>query len=187
MNRMVKFCSTIFTAVIFFLISAITLHIHAQDCCYPNADNSTCGGGVNICRQIPGSSCADNVPGVPDAGMTWWCTPPGSTADPTYKIPDYRDIPGVNFLFPSYELGTPVVGTVISKFVLYAFAIAGLLLLFYLIYGVFTLLSGYGNPQYVTAGSSIITRALIGFAIIFTSYWITQILELVLGINILGS
>ena len=56
-----------------------------------------------------------------------------------------------------------------------------------LISGGFTMLTAVGNPEAADAGKQRISAALLGFLLLFISYWIIQILEIVLGINILGS
>ncbi len=43
-----------------------------------------------------------------------------------------------------------------------------------------------GNEEGVREGKAKITNAIIGFVIIFVSYWIVQILEIILGVNLLS-
>ena len=65
--------------------------------------------------------------------------------------------------------------------------IAGVILLLMLILGGFQMLTSAANPDQAEAGKKRITTALAGFLIIFVSYWLIQILEILLGINILGT
>ncbi len=67
--------------------------------------------------------------------------------------------------------------------IMFFFFISGLALLIYLLFGGFTLLTSGGNPDKVEAGKKTITNAVIGFIIIFTAYWIVQIVGLVLGLE----
>jgi hypothetical protein len=53
-----------------------------------------------------------------------------------------------------------------------------------LLAGGFTMLSSASNPEAADKGKQQITTALIGFIIIFAAYWIVQIVEIVLGVNI---
>ncbi|MFC1727101.1 hypothetical protein ACFL0Y_01130 [Patescibacteria group bacterium] len=67
----------------------------------------------------------------------------------------------------------------------YVFILAGFALLIYLIIGGFELLTSGGNPESINRGKGRITHAIIGFIIIFTSYWVIQLLEVILGVSIL--
>lgn len=81
--------------------------------------------------------------------------------------------------------GSSVVGPIISAFLPYFLIIAGLILLFMLISGGFQLLTAGNSPESAEKGKKRITAAIAGFFIIFSSYWITQIVEVVFGVNIL--
>ena len=49
------------------------------------------------------------------------------------------------------------------------------------------MISGAGkSPQEVARGKEIILAAILGFIIIFVSYWIVRIIERSFGVNILG-
>ena len=63
------------------------------------------------------------------------------------------------------------------------FFIAGALLLIYLIWGGMELMLSRGSPDSIAGGKKRITNALIGMAIVFTAYWIVQIIALVLGLT----
>ena len=76
---------------------------------------------------------------------------------------------------------------IISTFLPYILSFAGVILLFMLISGGFTMLTAVSNPEVADAGKQRISAALLGFILLFISYWIIQILEIILGINILGS
>jgi len=91
--------------------------------------------------------------------------------------------------FPPGSLpATPnlTLGAIISQAFNYLFVIAGLLLLFNLIMGGFHLMVGATDPKAKESASKAITNSFIGFIILFAAYWIIQILELVLGISVLG-
>lgn len=77
------------------------------------------------------------------------------------------------------------IGSIVSSLVNYLFPLAGLLLLLYLIFGGFSLMTSGGDPKAVQAAKSKITNALIGFIIVFASYWIVQILGTILGIEVI--
>jgi len=63
------------------------------------------------------------------------------------------------------------------------FPIAGIVLLAYLIWGGFDYLTSMGDPKKAEAGRTKITNAIIGFFIIFTAYWIVQLVAFVLGLR----
>lgn len=66
------------------------------------------------------------------------------------------------------------------------YIISGILLLIYLVFGGIMIVSSAGNPDGSSKGKQIITNAIMGFVIIFTSYWIIQIIEIITGIQILN-
>jgi len=76
------------------------------------------------------------------------------------------------------------IGEIISALLPYIFTIAGLALFVFLIIGGFGLLTSGGNPEKVKSAQGKITSAIIGFVIIFVSYWLVRILEIVFGIDI---
>ncbi len=78
------------------------------------------------------------------------------------------------------------IGPVISELLPYVFVLAGLLLGIFLIAGGLELLTSAGDPEGVKKGQGKVTSAIVGFIIVFLSYWIVQLLEKILGINILA-
>lgn len=95
---------------------------------------------------------------------------------------NYHDIEsGIGLKFSGQSLGT-VISEIVTK---YLFTIAGVLLLLYLIFSGFQYLTSAGDPKKAQEAQSKITQALIGFAIIFASYWIVQIIANLLGLGII--
>ncbi len=81
------------------------------------------------------------------------------------------------------DLSTP--GGIISRLLDFAFPLAGLILFVMLVWGGFEMVYGANNTsKAIEAGRNRITTSLIGFILLFASYWIMQILEVVLGIKI---
>lgn len=78
-------------------------------------------------------------------------------------------------------------GFLISSLLPYLFAAAGILLLLYLIYGGLSLMLSRGDPKAVQSARDKITGALIGFIIVFISYWLVQIVGRILGIEAIQS
>lgn len=77
-------------------------------------------------------------------------------------------------------------GDIISNVLPNIYILAGIILFFLLIGGglMFTISAGQENPEGAGQGKKAITAALIGFLIIFASYWIIQIIEYVTGVGI---
>lgn len=67
-----------------------------------------------------------------------------------------------------------------------AIVLGGFALLIMLVWGGFTMLSNPTNPQAQESGRNRITYAVIGFFLLFASFWIAQIIELIFGVSIVG-
>ena len=66
----------------------------------------------------------------------------------------------------------------------YLFSIAGLILFAYLVWGGFDYLTSMGDPKKAEAGKNKITYAVLGFIIIFASYWLVQIISRLFNLGI---
>lgn len=80
-------------------------------------------------------------------------------------------------------LSTP--GGIISRALSFAFPIAGMILFVMIVVGGLEILAGATNSKSLQSGQQRVTMAILGFMVLFASYWITQILELIFGIAIL--
>lgn len=76
-------------------------------------------------------------------------------------------------------------GGIISRALLFAFPIAGIILFLMIVWGGFEMVTGATNAKSMDAGKQRITAAVIGFGLLFVSYWLMQIVELVFGLSIL--
>lgn len=97
---------------------------------------------------------------------------------------------GKNFILKENKGITDVfenLGSLISTLLPNVYVIAGVMLFVLLIFGGFTyiLSSGQQKPEGVQQGKNAIFTALIGFVLIFASWWIVQIIERITGLNIL--
>src|SRR5688572_1509352 len=88
-------------------------------------------------------------------------------------------------------LGTPWgqtlgVGNIVTLLLAGGITIAGIILLFLLLGGAFMVITSAGSndAKGAAAGKQAITYALIGFIIVFTTYWIIRLIELIIGVNI---
>lgn len=75
------------------------------------------------------------------------------------------------------------IGEIIGKITPWIYAAIGLVLLVYLIMGGFQFMMSGGDPKASEAAKKKITNAVIGFVIVFISYWIVIVLGEVLGIR----
>jgi hypothetical protein len=79
----------------------------------------------------------------------------------------------------------PSLGDIISAALPYVYIFAGLGLLLMLILGGINLMTAAGNPDKTKAGYGRITGALIGFLIVFISYFVVQLIQVIFGVKIL--
>jgi hypothetical protein len=81
------------------------------------------------------------------------------------------------------DLSTP--GGIVSRLLLFLFPIAGLILFAMIVWGGFEILSGsVQGSKGIEAGKNRITAAIIGFLLLFATYWMAQIIEVIFGILI---
>lgn len=74
---------------------------------------------------------------------------------------------------------------IVSRALFFAFPIAGLILFVMLIWAGFEMLSGASTKKSMDAGRQRATTAVVGFILLFVSYWAARLLEVVFGITIL--
>ena len=78
------------------------------------------------------------------------------------------------------------VGNLASIIIKNVFVLAGIILFIMIIAGGYSILSSAGEPKKNADGKKTVTNALLGFLIIFGSYWIIQIIEIITGYSILN-
>jgi len=84
-------------------------------------------------------------------------------------------------------IGTTVgLGGLVSIILSNALVIAGIILVFLLVFGGVSVIASAGrdNPEGAAKGKQAVTAALVGFIIIFAAYWIIQIIEQLTGVDI---
>jgi len=84
------------------------------------------------------------------------------------------------------QKGYGTIGEFISAILPNVFVIAGLILFFLIFLGGFGLLMAGGDSEKLSKAKGTITAAVAGFAIIFASYWLIQIIENLTGVKIFG-
>ena len=80
------------------------------------------------------------------------------------------------------------IGTIISMILKNSLVIAGIILLFLLIFGGITFIinAGNGDSKKAQQGKSAITNAIIGFAIVLLAFSIIRVIEIITGLKILN-
>lgn len=88
---------------------------------------------------------------------------------------------------PSDQITTKFgnVGGIVSELLPYVYVLAGLGLLLMLIMGGIGLMTAAGNPKKIETARGRITGGLIGFLLVFISYFVVQLVEVMLGVSIL--
>ena len=111
---------------------------------------------------------AINLPGInPTTGLE---------QPQSIEYPDsFKNFP---FLSP-----TTKIGDIIGRAVPLVFAIAGIGLLIMIIASGFKLMTSAGDAKKMEQGRQQLTYAVVGFIVIFASFWIVQILGIITGIN----
>lgn len=79
-------------------------------------------------------------------------------------------------------------GALISIILKNVYMLAGVLLLVLLIFGGISIImsAGGGDAKKTAQGQKAITSAIIGFLVVFASYWIIQIIQYITGLEILN-
>lgn len=76
-------------------------------------------------------------------------------------------------------------GGIVSRALQFIFPLAGLILFLMLVWGGFEMLIGAPTKKSMESGRNRVTAAIVGFLLLFSSYWIWQIIEIVFGVKIL--
>lgn len=93
---------------------------------------------------------------------------------------------GYNVSHPSgFKFAGGTISDIINALIPYVFGIVGFLLILFLVWGGFDWMTSGGNQEKIQKAKAKISGALIGFLIIFASYWVIQILEIIFGLQIL--
>jgi hypothetical protein len=92
-------------------------------------------------------------------------------------------LPGGNAPIPD-PVGSkfPNIAALINVLMRYVFVLSGIALLIVILSAGFTLLTSGGDVKAVEKGKKNLTNGLIGFILIFTAYWLVQLVGIVFGI-----
>lgn len=84
-------------------------------------------------------------------------------------------------------LSYTTINTLFNNIVPNIYLAAGLVIFIMIVIGGFTILANSGNQEKISEGGKTITSAIIGLLVLFASYWIIQIIQVLTGIQILNS
>jgi hypothetical protein len=86
----------------------------------------------------------------------------------------------------NFKYTNSTLGAVISDLFKYIFGAVGLITFMYVIWSGFRMLISEGNPKNLETARKQLLQAIVGFFIVFSSYWIIQIIEVVFNVQILS-
>jgi len=144
----------------------------------------TCPTDGECCRKS--SQCTEQPDNPTDPNADG--DPTNDVVDPPFQGPTVATFNALNPLLTegskqAVRLSTP--GGIVSRFLVFAFPLAGLILFAMLSWAGFEILTGATNQKSLDAGKQRATAAIVGFLLLFASYWLMQIVEVVFGISIL--
>ncbi|MBU0975143.1 hypothetical protein KKD03_05590 [Patescibacteria group bacterium] len=92
-------------------------------------------------------------------------------------------------LNPLVIAGSPLAGEspggIVSRLLNFLFPLAGLILFLLISWGGFEILVSSADQKGMEVGKNRITAAIVGFLLLFSTYWMAQIVELIFRIKIL--
>jgi hypothetical protein len=80
----------------------------------------------------------------------------------------------------------PVLSAITNPIIFNVYVVASLILFALLLFGGLTVILNAGKPEKLGQGKAAITAAVGGFLLVFASYWIIRIIEVITGLNILN-
>lgn len=84
---------------------------------------------------------------------------------------------------PGFAFKGGTIGQVVGAAVPYVFYLAGFALAVYIVFSGFSLITSKGDERALAAAKAKLTYAITGFLIVFSSYWIVQIIGRILNIQ----
>lgn len=146
-----------------------------NNCSPPHYLPASCGTNVGNCKPAGTYPCDINPadpPANPPANP-----PPGGGPPPGDEA---KSIINLDQLINSVGGNVPQMkslSAITQRLIPYLLAIAGFGLLIFMILGGFSCLTSAGDPKKLESCKQKITSSLIGFAIVFCAYWVTQIVD----------
>ncbi len=85
----------------------------------------------------------------------------------------------------SMNQGKPKLGDIVTDIIPHLFVFAGILMMLMVLWGGIHLMIAGGDPEGIKEGRAKITWGLVGFLVVFASYFIVQIVSAIFHISIL--
>ncbi len=153
----------------------------ANDCLSRNGIVQTCSaGGILGACCLPilcGVYCSQSTCGDPLCAACVFCLPaPGTVGGAGLNWARFIFIGTPNFISSS-------VGGIVYALLRYIFGIAGFLILLYIVWGGYQILTSQGDPKGIASGREKITYAIIGFIVVFVAFWIVQLVARILNLQ----
>ncbi|MCL5411815.1 MAG: pilin [Patescibacteria group bacterium] len=76
------------------------------------------------------------------------------------------------------------IGDIVSEFIPIIFALAGIVLLVYLIIGGFKFITSGGDQKALQSAKNTISNAVLGFILVFVSFWLLQIISTIFNVGV---
>ena len=198
-KKLFKILST--SLFIFFFYTTSATQVLALSCGetgFSANDSCTCADGsytsytndigahAYCCGWVSGTSCSGTAPGEP-------LDPFGGVGSDTLDTlnplllggSESNDVTVFEESEFASDLSNP--GGIINRALDFAFPLAGLILFLMIVFGGFQMLTSSAGKKDIESGKKRVTAAIVGFIILFAAYWIVQIIEQVLGVNIFNS
>lgn len=77
--------------------------------------------------------------------------------------------------------------TLLNNIVPNVFIAAGIVIFFMVLFGGYKIITGGSDSHQIDEGKKVISSAIMGLIVMFASYWIIQIIQVLTGIPILNS
>lgn len=95
------------------------------------------------------------------------------------------NLPGNNTINGPIDSGRfPNLASLVNNAIPLVFAVAGIFLFLYLVWGGFDFLTSMGDPKRAESGKGKITSAIVGFVIIFVAYWLVQVVDFIFKLGV---
>ncbi len=91
----------------------------------------------------------------------------------------------LSFQSGSANQAYPDAGTLVNQILPNVYIAAGIVIFFMIVLGGFTMIANASNPQKMEEGKKTITSAIMGLLVVFASYWIIQLIQVLTGLEIL--
>lgn len=157
----------------------------AANLCLDNATGNIISGTTRCQAGLPpnqnaGNICCTNTSECPTVIPAPPVPPPAQNTSATKEL--MENISGEDGLNIDTQM---TIGDILSKLIPYLYVFGGLVLFVMIVWGGFEMLTGAADTKAQEAGKQRITAAAIGFVLLFISYWLVQVLQVIFKFKVL--